>query len=412
MALMIHLPAHVHAFGRVAFAVLACLQAGSLALEADAAHASPLSHATAARSAHSRSAPQQTTTPNTWTVTSTADTNDLTCAETCTLRDAIYVAQPGDTIVFSSLFDTPQTIVLDNQLVITIDVTITGPGAGLLTLHWSGLGGTFAVVEVNDGTVAISGLTITNGLAGAGGAIGNFADLTISDVIFKGNNATQQGGAIYNSGTLHVDRSTFIGNASHFGAALFNTTSTGHVGVATLTNTTISGNTALFEGSSVASYGSPNNVGTALIHLQNCTLAGNKGGSPSVVAGDNNGPGSIDLINTIIAGNDGPSFGTVGVNASVISLGNNLSTDSGGGVLTASGDLINTNPLLSTLSNYGGTTPTLYPKQGSPAIDAGSGGAGAPATDQRGVTRPQGNAFDIGAVEADGELILQDGFDG
>ena len=333
MALKIHLPEYVHAFGRVAFAALACLQAGSLALDAEA---SPLSHSTAARSAHSRSAPQQTTTPNTWTVTSTADTNDLACAETCTLRDAIYVAQAGDTILFSSLFDTPQTININNQLVITIDLTITGPGPGLLTLHWSGFGST-AVVEVNNGTVAISGLTITSGLAGAGGAIANLADLTISDVIFKGNNATQQGGAIYNSGTLHVDRSAFIGNASHFGAALFNTTSAGHVGVATLTNTTIYGNTALDEGSSVASYGSPNNVGTALIHLQNCTLAGNKGNSPSVVAGDNFGPASVDLINTIIAGNVGPSFGTIGVNASVISLGNNLSTDDGGGVLTLRG---------------------------------------------------------------------------
>jgi hypothetical protein len=35
---------------------------------------------------------------------------------------------------------------------------------------------------------------------------------------------------------------------------------------------------------------------------------------------------------------------------------------------------------------------------GSPAIDAGSAG-GAPATDQRGVTRPQGPGVDIGAFE-------------
>jgi hypothetical protein len=34
------------------------------------------------------------------------------------------------------------------------------------------------------------------------------------------------------------------------------------------------------------------------------------------------------------------------------------------------------------------------------------------ATDERGVARPQGAAADIGAVEADGTVILQEGFDG
>jgi predicted outer membrane repeat protein len=325
------------------------------------------------------------------------------------LRAAIYVAQSGDTIVFSSLFDTPQTIYAQDTLVITTGVTITGPGTSLLTLG-SAYGG-YSIVEVNNGTVTISGLTIAGGLHGVGGALANLADLTVSDVIFRNNNATSQGGAIYNLDTLHVDRSTFVGNAAQFGGAVFNSTASGHVGVATITNSTIVGNTALYQASAVASYGSPNNVGTAVVHLQNCTLAGNKGGSPVIVAAYNTGPASLDLFNTIISGNNGPSFDTSSGTANYVSLGNNLSSDGGSGVLTASGDLINTDPLLSTLSNYGGTTPTLYPKGGSPAIDAGSA-TGAPVTDQRGVTRPQGNAYDIGAVEADGELIFQDGFEG
>jgi hypothetical protein len=53
---------------------------------------------------------------------------------------------------------------------------------------------------------------------------------------------------------------------------------------------------------------------------------------------------------------------------------------------------------------------TLFLKSGSPAIDAG-GDSGAPATDQRGVARPQGPHVDIGAVESDGILIFQDGFE-
>jgi len=53
----------------------------------------------------------------------------------------------------------------------------------------------------------------------------------------------------------------------------------------------------------------------------------------------------------------------------------------------------------------------FYPKPGSFAIDAGFYISLA-ATDERGVVRPQGAAADIGAVEADGTVILQDGFDG
>jgi len=413
---MIRLSALAYKFGCVAFTLLVGNPLGSLALAADAASASSPHRSAELRLAHASSSPHQTTTSTIWTVTTTADesTSIPTCtAEMCTLRAAVYVAQPGDTIVFSSLFDTPHTIYVYPTVTIYAGVTITGPGTGLLTL--SPTFGSSAILEVHSGTlgtVAISGLTFAGGFAGAGGAVRNSADLTLSDVIFRNNNATSQGGAIYNVGTLHVDRSTFTANTSHFGAALFNTTSTGLVGVATFTNSTIVGNTATIEGSAIASYGSINDVGTAAIHLQNCTVAGNKGATAPVLAAiDNMGPASLDLINTIISGNSGNSFDTSAGTANYASLGNNLSSDDGGGVLIASGDLINSDPLLSKLSNYGGTTPTLYPKHGSPAIDAGTG-TGVPAIDQRGVTRPQGDAYDMGAVEADGELILQDGFEG
>ncbi|HEU5102518.1 MAG TPA: Ig-like domain-containing protein [Roseiflexaceae bacterium] len=43
--------------------------------------------------------------------------------------------------------------------------------------------------------------------------------------------------------------------------------------------------------------------------------------------------------------------------------------------------------------------PTLLPKPGSPTLDAAGGSPCATATDQRGVSRPQGEACDIGAVE-------------
>jgi hypothetical protein len=58
----------------------------------------------------------------------------------------------------------------------------------------------------------------------------------------------------------------------------------------------------------------------------------------------------------------------------------------------------NAAPMLGALANNGGETDTLALQPGSPAIDAGTN-VGCPATDQRGVSRPQGSACDIGAFE-------------
>jgi hypothetical protein len=57
-------------------------------------------------------------------------------------------------------------------------------------------------------------------------------------------------------------------------------------------------------------------------------------------------------------------------------------------------------PQLGPLAANGGPTLTRAPADGSPAIDhGGTRATGCPATDQRGVSRPQGPACDIGAVE-------------
>jgi hypothetical protein len=50
------------------------------------------------------------------------------------------------------------------------------------------------------------------------------------------------------------------------------------------------------------------------------------------------------------------------------------------------------------LANNGGSTPTHALLEGSPAADGA--GPGCPATDQRGISRPQGLRCDIGAFEA------------
>jgi hypothetical protein len=59
--------------------------------------------------------------------------------------------------------------------------------------------------------------------------------------------------------------------------------------------------------------------------------------------------------------------------------------------------------ILAPLKNNGGSTLTHALVKGSPAIDAAPVDANCPATDQRGVARPQGGGCDIGAVEYTGK---------
>jgi hypothetical protein len=81
----------------------------------------------------------------------------------------------------------------------------------------------------------------------------------------------------------------------------------------------------------------------------------------------------------------------------IISLGHNLASD-GSCVLNGTGDITNTNTLLGPLHDNGGGSPTHALLYSSPALDA-AGLIGCPASDQRGVPRPQGAACDIGAYE-------------
>jgi hypothetical protein len=91
----------------------------------------------------------------------------------------------------------------------------------------------------------------------------------------------------------------------------------------------------------------------------------------------------------------------------VTSQGFNLTSDNGSGFQTQPTDILNTDPLLAPLDNYGGPTPTLALSPYSPALDKGiSNGL---LTDQRGFARtlddptltnaPGGDGTDIGAFE-------------
>jgi hypothetical protein len=74
------------------------------------------------------------------------------------------------------------------------------------------------------------------------------------------------------------------------------------------------------------------------------------------------------------------------------------------------GGNLDADPLLGALADNGGSTQTFLPGTGSSAFDTANS-ATCPATDQRGISRPQGAGCDIGAVEIDLDTIFIDGFD-
>jgi hypothetical protein len=117
--------------------------------------------------------------------------------------------------------------------------------------------------------------------------------------------------------------------------------------------------------------------------------------------------GAIDNIGTTTIGDAvldaGASGGTIfNRGGTVTSLGYNLASDNGGGVLTGPGDQINADPLLGLLQDNGGPTFTHALLPGSPAIDAGDPNfTPPPLYDQRGAPfhRVFNGHIDIGSFE-------------
>lgn len=235
----------------------------------------------------------------------------------------------------------------------------------------------------NGGALTLSDSTVDHNSGGrwGGGLYNHFdASASVATSSLSANSAQIGGGAYNQSGRLAVDRSTVDHNdASGFGGGGLNNNN----GSLTLRNATVSGNTTAFWGGGVR-----NSVGT--VNAQFSTVTGNQASIDG--GGIANGTGAFTLRGTILAANlAGNCAGTVTTG------GNNL--DSGTTCSLAAGELSSSDPLLGPLAANGGPTATHAFLTGSPARDSG-GTAGCPPTDQRGISRPQGPACDIGAYEA------------
>jgi hypothetical protein len=224
------------------------------------------------------------------------------------------------------------------------------------------------------------------GSAGNGGAFGGDASKTNdSGQGGNGGGGAGLGGAIFNDGgALRIFNSTFTGNSAIGG-------------LGGDSPTTITAKAGQGLGGAIFSNNS-------LLDVFNATISGNTAISPStldmgggifVVGGA--GLTVFDLFNTIVA-NNGPKEVSVSGTVLTFGSGNLIQNDNGGPGVVSTAD-----PMLRPLAlNPPGNTPTMAIPSNSPAFNAGDDSNGnCQPTDQRGVSRPQFAACDIGAYEID-----------
>jgi hypothetical protein len=249
-------------------------------------------------------------------------------------------------------------------------------------------------------TAHIRRFTIQNGEWDSGAGIYNNGTLEVRECNVRDNidigNEISEGGGIRNggNGALFLRESTVRDNQSSSGAGVFNAG-----GLLEITNSTISGNSAHGTGGGI------NNLGGE-IYINNSTISSNTdnsiSGEPVASGIHNEDDGSVELRNSIIAGNNGPDCN--GINGTLTSSGYNLIGDFSDCSFTAmAGDQTNVAPLLGILQDNGGLTSTHALLFGSLAINAGDPGGcenqlgTALNFDQRGEARVQ--QCDIGAFE-------------
>jgi large repetitive protein len=379
-------------------------------------------------------------------VTSTADTKDKG-----TLRASIKEA--NDRIGADSIpIEVTGTIKLESKLPgIGGNVTITGPGAGSLTVARSNSAPFFGVLEISGPTSTVSGITVRGGVAATGAGIINSGDLTLIRVVVTGNQAASEGmyasgGGIFNSGSLTLRESTVSGNKAIAGDADENIAEGGGVasegsllverstiggnlawafagighkseaiggglalasGIATVEESTISGNTVLAEESSENIIARGGGIWGSGLTIRGSTIAGNaaeidESATFRNVAGDNVDVGAV-IRDSIVAdpqGNGGSCANPL------ISGGFNLDEDGSCG-FGKSSDLVSVVASLEPLGDNGGPTPTRALRADSIAIDRGN--SFNYSLDQRGLPRISefvsisntegGDGSDIGAFE-------------
>lgn len=305
-------------------------------------------------------------------------------------------AEQGVTVTFGTL-DIEDTSLIDNGQngVSGIDaqvnaVDVVAGGNGRYGLRTTGNADSGQALVVSDSRIVAN--------LGGGLRCSNCTDLEVTDstvILNEGTGVSMTTNVV--GPTMAIDGSTIAdntGGTNAFGpnAGGVEMEADGVVPTVTIERSTITGNEA---GS--GSPGGGIRMISADLELSFVTLVENT----SSGGGANLDVGADDLTSaaSVIAL---PSGGAnCVVSGSVTSLGFNQADDLSCGFGGAPGDVAPApNPLLESLTDNGGPTPTRVPQLVSPLVGVVTGPL-CTGVDQRGLARPQGQACEVGAVEID-----------
>lgn len=365
---------------------------------------------------------------------STTGTNDGDCTVLVSpcrdIAHALSVASANDTIqIFGGTYN--ETLVIDQSMILrgfgscdrcvvlqpasSSDNVITVQSA-VATIEDFDISGGKRGVFVSGGTANILKSAIHNNSSdgGGGGVYVTGGSVTLNESsVYLNETINSSGGGVYLANSIgtvvhstirnnHAKLETSGGGIYMLGSSQLN-----------MENSTVSGNSAEADGGGIFS--------TGTTELFNVTITNNHANvDGDVQTGDGGGiyhnSGSVELRNTIVAGNIDNTFGggdthlpdcrgtLTSMTHNLIGLGNcNIIGDTTGNITTPTLPAID--PMLDGLADNGGETLTHALQDGSPAIDAGRSpnciGIGNLIIDddQRGEMRPAGGRCDMGAYE-------------
>lgn len=306
------------------------------------------------------SAPAISLAATSWPVTSCADNGPGS------LRDVIgaVTTLSGDTVDLSGLTgnnacaNSKISLSTGDIVVTQTNLTIRGPGAGVLTID--GSGSHFSslyprlLTHTGTGTLTIKDLSLKYGYIyhvnykTPGGCVYSDGNVDLFNVQAKycqvqSSNLAAEGGAIYAKGNVRLfsstvaKNSTSSGNSSSRGGGVF------AKGDIYLKNSFVGSNTAIVGGNGKANGGGIFSAGQATIKYS--TLSGNSVASTSAYSSVYGGGASV-------TGNLGAKYSTISANQATSSFGNAV----GGGILANSNVTIDHSTISDNTSNgsYGG----------------------------------------------------------
>jgi predicted outer membrane repeat protein len=343
----------------------------------------------------------------TFTVTGTLDGTGACVGTVCpTLRSAVSAAnsslgadqitlQPG-VFRLERASKTQEDANASGDLDVSGDLTIKGSGAQATTIlaAFTASESDRVIQAVGNASLTLSGVTVSGGRYEPENAIpfGGGVDsegsglLDLEGVVVSGNTVRGPavaglGAGLYKGdGELVINNSAVLSNTAPFGggAGMW----IGQSATGAITNTTFAGNVAGRFGGAIYS------EATIPVTLAFVTVTANQG---QEIEGGGIG-GSLRVRDSIVAGNTALTHADCQT-GELTDEGGNVGGPSCGFALPS--DATTVTPLLGPLE--GSPIPYLEPLAGSPALDRAL--APCPATDVRGVARPQGGACDSGAVE-------------